>query len=121
MQDTSIIQLGALTEIEGTIFGVRSNIIRPYEYYDNVHISITYEFDLNQYRIDREAYNMLDWLGDIGGLKEAIVIVLGFIYGLLNYNKFENFLVSKLYKSNRRPHHRDQIRSIGSRMEDMGH
>ena len=50
---------------------------------------------------------MLDWLGDIGGLKEAIVIVLGFIYGLLNYNKFENFLVSKLYKSNRRPHNRD--------------
>ena len=107
MQDTSIIQLGSLTEIEGTIFGVRSNIIRPYEYYDSVHISITYEFDLNQYRIDREAYNMLDWLGDIGGLKEAIVIVLGFIYGLLNYNKFENFLVSKLYKSNRRPNNRD--------------
>ena len=92
-------QLGAITEIEDTIFGIKQNTIRPYEYYDNVHISITYEFDLNQYRVDREAYNMLDWLGDIGGLKEAIVIVLSFLYGLLTYNKFENFLVSKLYKS----------------------
>ena len=64
---------------------------------------------------------MLDWLGDIGGLKEAIVIVLGFIYGLLNYNKFENFLVSKLYKSNRGPYNRDKLRSNGSRAVDLGH
>ena len=64
-----------------------------------MHISITYEFDLNQYRIDREAYNLLDWLGDIGGLKEAIVISFGFLYATLSYNQFENFLVSKLYKT----------------------
>ena len=41
---------------------------------------------------------MLDWLGDLGGLKEAIVIVLSFIYGVLSYNQFENFLVGRLYK-----------------------
>ena len=42
--------------------------MRPYEYFDDVHIAITYEFDLNLYKIDRETYNFLDWLGDLGGL-----------------------------------------------------
>ena len=73
--------------------------MRPYEYPDDVHISVTYEFDLNYYRIDREAYNLLDWLGDIGGLKEAIMIILGFIFGLFNYHTFEDYLVSHFYRS----------------------
>ena len=68
--------------------------MRPYEYYDDVHIAVAYEFDLNLYRIDREAYNLLDWLGDLGGLKEAIMIILGFIFGLFNYHTFEDYLVS---------------------------
>ena len=57
-------------------------------------MSIAYEFDLNQYRIDREAYNALDWLGDLGGLKEAIIIIFGFVLGLFNFNVFEDYLVS---------------------------
>ena len=72
--------------------------MRPYEYYDDVHIAIAYEFDLNLYRIDREAYNLLDWLGDLGGLKEALIIILGFIFGLFNYHTFEDYLVSQLYR-----------------------
>ena len=46
------------------------------------------------YRIDREAYNLLDWLGDLGGLKEAMMIILASIFGLFYYNTFENYLVS---------------------------
>ena len=57
-------------------------------------MSIAYEFDLNQYRIDREAYNALDWLGDLGGLKEAIIIIFGFVLGLFNFNVFEDYIVS---------------------------
>ena len=73
--------------------------MRPYEYFDDVHIAIAYEFDLNLHRIDREAYNLLDWLGDLGGLKEAIVIILGFIFGIFNYHTFQDYLVSQLYRS----------------------
>ena len=73
--------------------------MRPYEYFDDVHIAIAYEFDLNLYRIDREAYNFLDWLGDLGGLKEALTIMLAFVYGIFNYNKFENYLVSRLFRA----------------------
>lgn len=92
-------QLGPITEHEGNIFGISPSTVRPYEYPDNVHFALAYEFDLNEYRIDREAYNMLDWLGDIGGLKEAMMIIFGFIFGLFNYHTFEDYLVSKLYRA----------------------
>ena len=62
-------------------------------------MAISYEFDLNYYRIDREAYNLLDWLGDIGGLKEAMMIILGFIFAVFNYHTFEDYMVSNLYRS----------------------
>ena len=62
-------QLGQITEHEVTIFGVKPGVIRPYEVSDDIHFVLSYEFDLNLYRIDREAYNLLDWLGDIGGLE----------------------------------------------------
>ena len=94
--------MGPITEIEGDIFGIKPNTLRPYEYYDDVHIALSYEFDLNLYRIDREAYNMLDWLGDLGGLKEALIIIFGFTAGLFNYHKLENFMVSHVYRAETR-------------------
>ena len=63
-----------------------------------MHTSVTFEFNLNYARIDRETYNALDWLGDLGGLKEALAILFGIVYGLLHYKDFEDFLVSKLYR-----------------------
>ena len=84
--------------MEGSIFEIRSYTIRPYEFFDDVHTAVSFEFDLNYYKIDRETYNTLDWLGDLGGLKEALVIILGLIIGAVNFNNFKDFLVSKLYK-----------------------
>ena len=92
------LQLGPITEIEGSIFGIKSNTRRPYEFIDDVHTVVSYEFDLNMYRIDREAYNTLDWLGDLGGLKEALVLVLGSVITVFNYNGLENFMVAQLYR-----------------------
>ena len=63
-----------------------------------MHIVITYEFDLNLTRIDRETYNLLDWLGDLGGLKEALMIIFGTIYSMINYHSFDDYLVSKLFR-----------------------
>ena len=73
--------------------------MRPYEYYDDVHTAITYEFDLNLYRIDRETYNLLDWIGDIGGLYSAVMLLLALFFGLLTYHTFEDHLVSELYRA----------------------
>ena len=88
LQDVIHIQLGEITEIEGAIFSIQPYTQRPYEYFDNVHTALVIEFDLNLYRIDREAYNMLDWLGDIGGLKEALTIILSSIFATFNYHTF---------------------------------
>ena len=41
---------------------------RPYEFPDRVHLSISYELDLNKHIFDRAVYTVLDWLGDLGGL-----------------------------------------------------
>ena len=73
-------------------------MIRPYEFFDDVHTSVSFEFDLDFYRIDRETYNTLDWFSDLGGLYEALTIVLTIIYGLVHYHAFRDYLVSKVYK-----------------------
>ena len=62
--------------------------MRPYEYFDDVHMAVSIELDQNLYRIDREAYNLLDWLGDIGGLLEALTIIFTFIFLMFNYQSF---------------------------------
>ena len=48
-------------------------------------MTVSFEFNLDYYRVNRETYNLLDWLGDIGGLKEALLGILGILYGLLYY------------------------------------
>ena len=105
LQDTPFIQLSTLTQLDYSIFGVKRHEVRPYEYFDSVHCAIAYEFDLNLYHIDREAYNILDWLGDNGGLFIALLILLKGVLILFNYQAFENYLVKQLFRSQRRREH----------------
>ena len=88
--------IGELSELDDTIFNIKSYIRRPYERLDDIHQILSYEFDHNLLRVDRAVYNGLDWLGDLGGLKEALVVVLGTIATFLNYYDLENHLVQKL-------------------------
>ena len=70
---------------------------RPYEYYNDVHIAVTYSVNLDKILINRQVYNVLDMLGDIGGLQYALIIILTFIVMLFNFNETENFLVSEMF------------------------
>ena len=65
---------------------------------DDIHMSIIYERDLNLYRIDREIYNILDLIGDVGGLYQGISIISIFILGFFNYLTFDNYMVSQLFR-----------------------
>ena len=94
-------QVGPLTEVEGSIFGIRPLVMRPYEFPDDIHMVVSFEFDLNKMRIDREVYNFFDWLGDIGGLETALMLILGYLNSFVNYEAFEDFLVSKLFRPSR--------------------
>ena len=71
--------------------------MRPYEFPDRVHLQLTYEFDLDLYRIDRDVYSILDWIGDIGGLNEGLFVILGIILSYFNYNTFEHFMIEHLF------------------------
>ena len=95
-------QVGPLTEVEGSIFGIRPLEKRPYEFADDIHMVVSFEFDLNKMRIDREVYNFFDWLGDIGGLETALMLILGYVNSFVNYEAFEDFLVSKLFRPSKR-------------------
>ena len=62
-------------------------------------MQVTFEFDLNQYRIDRDVYSVLDWIGDVGGLNEGLTILLGAILIFISFNPFEHYLIENLYKA----------------------
>ena len=83
----------------GTIFSIRDEQPLPYDFYDNVHIAVTFEFDLTFYEIERTSYNILDWFGDLGGLLEALLVFFGAFYGFVHYETFNNFMVQKLYRT----------------------
>ena len=99
LQDTRYVELGLITEESNFIFGIKPLTMRPYEYFDDVHIAITFEFDLNLYKIDRDPYSLLDWLGDVGGFQSAVILLLGMIFSLFNYHTFEDHMVTQLYRA----------------------
>lgn len=53
--------------------------------------------DRNLIRYEREVYTTLDWFGNLGGLSEGFKLFFGTIVALLNYNYYENYMVSNLF------------------------
>ena len=60
-------------------------------------MQITFEFDLDLYRVDRDVYSILDWIGDIGGLREGLVIILAGTIGFVKFHPFEHLMIQHLY------------------------
>ena len=64
-----------------------------------MHVRLSFERDLNEIHIAREVYGLLDLLGDVGGLGEAVFILFAIAVNLKSFKGFENFMVSHLYKT----------------------
>ena len=96
LQD-SFYQFSELTEDERRIFNNRYQKSRPYEFPDNVHVQVTYEFNLDLHRIDRDVYSVLDWISDIGGLKDGLILVIIVVVSFLNFYKFDHYLIENLF------------------------
>ena len=60
-------------------------------------MQITFEFDLTLYRIDRDVYGILDWVGDVGGLFEGLYLFLKVILVFSQFHDLEHLLIEKLY------------------------
>ena len=53
---------------------------------------------LDKIEIERTAYTFLDVLSDCGGIQAILVSLLqGYLY-ILNYNHFDTFMASRLFK-----------------------
>lgn len=90
-------QFSALTEDKKMIFSNDYEMRRSYENSDRVQMQVQWEFDLTLYRIDRDVYSILDWIGDVGGLSEGLVIGLGAALSLVNFYRFDHYLIEQLY------------------------
>ena len=97
LQD-NLMQFGDVTEDNRNITTIREFQSRSYGADNDIQVSIIYERDLDLHRVDREVYSILDWLGDVGGLYEAFHIICGIFIYVVNFLKFENFMVSELFK-----------------------
>ena len=54
--------------------------------------------DLNRIFIQREGYDVLDLLSDIGGMQGMITQLALVFLAFWNFNTFDNYLVTRLYK-----------------------
>ena len=54
--------------------------------------------NLDLMTVSRNTYNFFDLLSDVGGIQSIIVTFFNLLLSVLNYNKLDNYMVSKLYQ-----------------------
>ncbi len=74
---------------------------RPYEFDNRVHISITFERDLNLQAIDRQVYNLLDLIGDIGGLGEGLFFMTFTLLSVIHFGALDNQIIQELFRTSK--------------------
>ena len=93
------VDLDALTEIEdNSIFQIEPLPIRSYEKDYCVQMDITIEMNMDKQTMTRSVYNAFDVLSDVGGIQGIIMSGIGLFIGIWNYNNFDNYMASQLYK-----------------------
>ena len=45
-------------------------------------------------QLRRRVYSLLDWVGDVGGLFEALIVISAVIIGFYHYKTFEQYMAS---------------------------
>ena len=80
------------------LFTVNQLVSLPYEDNDNVWISVTIEMDLNMMHYERKVYTVFDMLSDVGGLSGILTTIFWVLSAIWNYQAFDNFMVSRLFK-----------------------
>ena len=120
LQDSRYFSFGEISEKGSMIFDIVSNGERPYEFQDLVHWTISYEMHLNIRTYDREVYNALDWLGDLGGLYDGLRGILLVFLGILTYKRYDNFMVAQLYQcQTEKVESENKAKGIGKLMSGM--
>ena len=71
----------------------------PYEFTDNVWVSVTIEMDLNRMEYSRSRYTAFDLLSDVGGLKGMFAEIFVAFLAAWNFNAVDNFMSTKLFRN----------------------
>ena len=88
-----------ITELDDTsVFKIEPLPKRSYEKDYIAQVDITIEVNRNQLVIARDGYTFLDFLSDIGGMQGMLLSGANFVLVFWNYNFFDNFMVTRLYK-----------------------
>ena len=74
------------------IFSIRQGEVRPYDYFDSVQLSITFELDRDLRVVKRNVYIFMDWLGDIGGLAGSLYALFGALVIIFQYKIVYSFI-----------------------------
>ena len=61
-------------------------------------MDITFELDLDRKFIMRKSYNFLDLLSEVGGMIGILTVIFSSVVSSFNYNNFDNYMVSRLFK-----------------------
>ena len=61
-------------------------------------MDITVELDLDRKFIIRKCYSFLDLLSEVGGIIGILTVFFSSVVSCFNYNNFDNFMVSRLFK-----------------------
>ena len=78
--------LGDLTErVKDDIFEIKRMVTMPYEWTDNVWVSISVEMGFDVIAYEREVYTSFELLSDIGGLSGILMTVCGLLMMAWNY------------------------------------
>ena len=83
---------------DDSIFEIEKKTTRTYEKGYDVQMDITVEMNLNMKSVARTRYTFLDLLSDVGGIQGLLFTLGSLILGILNYNNFDNYLASRLFK-----------------------
>ena len=102
LQDNDVIMLDELTLTDfEDLFTIRKYDVLPYELTNNNWMSVSFEMDLNLIHIERKLYTVFDMLSDVGGLLGILTTIAAFLNTIWNFQAFDNFMVSRLFKIKR--------------------
>ena len=89
--------------LDKSMFEIEKKASRTYEKDYDVQMDITVEMNLSKVTVERSGYTFLDVLSDVGGIQGLLLSFCGLIVGIANYNNFDNYLASRLYKIRDKP------------------
>ena len=55
--------------------------------------------NLNLETADRDVYNMLNWIQDLGGMMKGIRMIFSLLLYLLTYSNYETYMLKHLFES----------------------